>query len=180
MSKPQIYRATWHDYKSRCIYMVTITKNDEVPMFGILSGTPDCPQIILSELGKIIRNAVFTLPRREPSVKVLQYIIMPDHVHILLHVHTVMNGPLGDVIARLKREISKNYHDTSVFCKGYNDQILKPSRSLDVLYKYIRDNPRRLAVRRFFPDFFRKINCMKIGDIVCQAYGNLHLMDNPF
>lgn len=67
-----------------------------------------------------------------------------------------------------------------VFAKGFNDQILKNSRSLDTLYKYIRDNPRSLAVRRAHPEFFSRVNKLKIGERTYQAYGNFQLLDNPF
>lgn len=67
-----------------------------------------------------------------------------------------------------------------MFAKGFNDQILKKSRSLDTLYRYIRENPRRLAVRRAFPEYFRRTNSLRIGKVVYQAYGNLQLLENPF
>lgn len=67
-----------------------------------------------------------------------------------------------------------------MFAKGFNDQILKKSRSLDTLYRYIRENPRRLAVRRAFPEYFRRTNSLRIGKEVYQAYGNFQLLENPF
>lgn len=67
-----------------------------------------------------------------------------------------------------------------MFAKGFNDQILKKSRSLDTLYRYIRENPRRLAVRRAFPEYFRRTNSLRIGKVVYQAYGNFQLLENPF
>lgn len=67
-----------------------------------------------------------------------------------------------------------------MFAKGFNDQILKKSRSLDTLYRYIRENPRRLAVRRTFPEYFRRTNSLRIGEEVYQAYGNFQLLENPF
>lgn len=44
----------------------------------------------------------------------------------------------------------------------------------------MKTNPYRLAVRREKPDFFRRINELTIGDRKFQAYGNLHLLANPF
>lgn len=37
-----------------------------------------------------------------------------------------------------------------------------------------------MAVRRANPDFFTRRNNILIGDTLCQAYGNLQLLDNPF
>lgn len=41
-------------------------------------------------------------------------------------------------------------------------------------------NPYRLAVRRANPDFFIRQNIISINGIACQAYGNIHLLHNPF
>lgn len=113
-------------------------------------------------------------------MKLLQYAMMPDHVHVLVFVQQPVAKPLGHTIARLKIKINAQNGGYTVFEEGFNDQILHPGRSLEVLYRYLRDNPRRLAVRREHPDFFRCVSGITVAGHVCQAYGNLQLLDNPF
>lgn len=120
------------------------------------------------------------MPDIEPAVKVLQYSIMPDHVHILLFVLQHMRDPLGNVIARFKQAINQACDTVGIFNVGFNDQILKSGRSLDTLYRYIRENPRRLAARRQFPEYFRRVNDMVIAGHKCKLYGNMLLLRNPF
>ncbi len=105
---------------------------------------------------------------------------MPDHIHILLFVEKRTEESLGRIIARFKVPVDKAVGFSGVFTKGFNDQILKPSRSLDVLFRYSRENPRRLAVRREHPEYFRRVNDLKIGARTYQAYGNFQLLDCPF
>lgn len=105
---------------------------------------------------------------------------MPDHLHILLFVEYPTDDTLGKIIARFKIEVNKAAGTTGVFAKGFNDQILKSSRSLAVLYRYLRENARRLAVRRARPEFFRRVNALEIGGKAFQAYGNFQLLDCPF
>lgn len=105
---------------------------------------------------------------------------MPDHLHILLFVKAPTDEILGRIIARFKVAVNKTAGMTQVFAKGFNDQILSRDRSLDVLYRYLQDNPRRLAVRRAHPEYFRRVNTLQIGDKTYQAYGNIQLLDNPF
>lgn len=105
---------------------------------------------------------------------------MPDHLHILLFVEYPTEDTLGKIIARFKIEVNKAAGTTGVFAKGFNDQILKSSRSLAVLYRYLRENARRLAVRRARPEFFRRVNALEIGGKTFQAYGNFQLLDCPF
>lgn len=180
-------RAPWHDYTGRCIYMVTINKNPLVKDFGLLEGNyripadqPGCAFISSSEIGRAIKEVLRNFHQIEPNIKILQYAIMPDHLHILLFVEYPTEEILGRIIAKFKVAVNKAADIDNVFDKGFNDQILKNSRSLDTLYKYIRDNPRRLAVRHAHPEFFRRVNELKIGERTYQAYGNFQLLDNPF
>lgn len=186
MDNRQIYRARWHDYRSRCIYMVTLSKRPGTADFGALvgdctlpKGSPGGPAIRLSQLGGRIVRAIHDIPLKEPAIKPLQYAVMPDHVHILLFVQSPTRQPLGAAIARLKIAVNASA-GANVFADGFNDQILKQSRPLDNLYRYIRDNPRRLAVRRQFPEWFRRVNNLAIAGARCQAYGNMFLLDSPF
>lgn len=183
----KLLRAPWHDYTRRCIYMVTLTKSPLVKNFGTLegdyripAGQAGSPFVSTSETGSAIKEILRKFYLVEPKIRILQYAIMPDHIHILLFVETSTEEILGRIIARFKVLADKAIRINGVFAKGFNDQILKPSRSLDVLFRYLRDNPRRLAVRRAHPEFFRHVNALKIGDKVYQAYGNSQLLDCPF
>lgn len=182
-----ILRAPWHNYTSRCIYMVTLTKSPFAKDFGILTGDYRIPFgekgsafVVASELGSAIKTVLKRINTIEPRIKILQYIIMPDHIHLLVFVESPTEEILGRIIARLKVEVGKTAGTPGIFAKGFNDQILKHSRSLDTLYRYIRENPRRLAVRRTLPEFFRRVNAQRIGNGSYQAYGNSQLLDCPF
>lgn len=183
----RILRAPWHDYTQRCIYMITLNKNPLMENFGILQGDYRIPTgqkgaafISSTALGKAIKSTLRRFNSTEPNVRVLQYALMPDHLHILLFVEYPTEDTLGKIIARFKIEVNKASGITGVFAKGFNDQILKSSRSLAVLYRYLRENARRLAVRRARPEFFRRVNALEIGGKTFQAYGNFQLLDCPF
>ena len=183
----RLLRAPWHDYTSRCIYMVTLNKNPMISDFGILEGDyrlpidhPGSSFVSATAIGSAIKAVLRRFYTIEPAVRILQYALMPDHLHILLFVEHPTEATLGQIIARFKIEVDSEAGGISVFAKGFNDQILKPSRSLDTLFNYLRDNPRRLAVRRANPDFFKRVNALKIGDKTYQAYGNMQLLESPF
>lgn len=187
MSADKKGRAFWHNYKAKCIYLITLKKSVQIPSFGDLTGDPTiapgqpgCLRINLSPLGKIVRNAIYDISKIEPKIRLFQYAMMPDHVHFLISVEEALSEPLGMTIARLKAAINQSAGQTGIFRESYNDQILRRDRSLDTLFQYLRDNPRRLAVRRAHPEFFRRVNALKIGDKTYQAYGNFQLLDCPF
>lgn len=183
----KISRAPWHDYHSRCIYMVTLTKSEGVPPFGEVIGDCDVPyghplypRLRQSPIGHNIYKAICLIPDIEPSVRVLQYAIMPDHLHLLLFVQRPIVDPLGLAVARFKALANNLCGHSGVFADGFNDQILHHGRSLDTLVRYIRQNPWRLLVRRTNPDYFRRISKLTIDNEEWQAYGNPDLLANPF
>lgn len=184
--KEKLQRARWHDYTKPYRYMITINKHPLAPpLCTIKSKTPSLPLTVdnlyvqWSPIGKIIAERLYHISAVFPEMIVEQYAIMPDHVHFLLHIKQPLSEHLGLYIARLKRQICLEAA-SNIFTDGYNDQIIHPSRSLQTIYTYIRENPYRLAVQRLHPDFFTCINNLSVAGTPCQAYGNLQLLDNPF
>lgn len=185
--KDQKYRASWHDYKARCIYFITLKKAPDAPSFGKItgdpalpSGTPGCAGIQLSTLGSIVKNAIYNISRLEPRIRLFQYAMMPDHVHFLISVEQTLDESLGLVIARLKAAINNTAGHKGIFQEGYNDQILRRERNLNDIFNYIRDNPRRLAMRMANPEYFRRVAHINISGHTCMLYGNFNLLRNPF
>lgn len=174
-----------HDYHSRCIYHITITKAGGIPDLASLTGGVESAKSVPTSMGRIIVNALFDLPKREPALRLLQYVIMPDHIHFLLFVTVRTEMALGNYIGIMKAQVNREYElqtaiKTPVFNPDFYDRILFPGASLNVIYRYIRQNPYRLAVRLAHPDFFTRVSRIEIEGMVCQAYGNLQLLDNPF
>ena len=69
---------------------------------------------------------------------------------------------------------------TDVFSPGFHDRRLRRCHKLKAIIEYIQKNPYRLLVRRYNPEYFKKINNIEIGGKLWQAYGNMQLLDNPF
>jgi hypothetical protein len=66
-----------------------------------------------------------------------------------------------------------------LFARGYNDHILEGAGELDRWFAYLRDNPRRLALKRAYPDFFRVRFGITIGGQTYAAIGNRFLLSYP-
>lgn len=171
-------RAEWHDYRSRCTYMVTVGINEGAPSLGSLAGC----QIELSEAGKIVTDEIMTTPLHNPEIEIMSFIVMPDHFHLLLRVKRRMSRALGDVVQAIKsvctRRIRASYGnaDIVVFQSGFHDRIVRDVSQLQTLQKYIADNPRRLMIKRRTPELFKKVIHLDIGDYRCTAIGNMFLL----
>lgn len=126
---------------------------------------------------------------------------MPDHLHGVLHVTERLPSHLGHIINGFKKGCNdawrklkcdncvidtRNTSTSTALGKadnlwewGYHDRILRHRGQLVTLFRYLRDNPRRLWVKRNNPDFFTTISGVKIGDTVVSALGNQFLLDYP-
>lgn len=182
-------RAPWHDYHSRQIYMITINKEKGCPAFGRLVNIqhPEEARIELSPIGDIIREQILATPAHNPAIRNMTYIIMPDHIHLLLFVTERMEKrSLGDVIQALKAASTTRIRallqspELTVFEAAFHDRIVSRRGQLQSAYEYIQQNPYRLAIRKRHPEYFRRVNHLRISDYELQAYGNMHLLDNPF
>lgn len=180
-------RAPWHDYHSRCIYMVTVTKMPGVPIFGTVMNVnnPKKAFIKLTEIGKIICEEITATPSRNTAIRILEHIVMPDHFHILLYISQPIEKALGDIVQSIKASVTRRVRallslsSLTVFEKGFNDRIITQRGQLDILHRYIRENPRRLAARKAHPEYFTRVNTLRIGEGTYSAYGNFQLLDFP-
>ena len=66
-----------------------------------------------------------------------------------------------------------------LFERGYNDLISKSYDMLPRLTAYLHDNPRRLAIRREHPDYFRVQFGVTVAGQTYAAIGNRFLLDHP-
>ncbi len=63
-----------------------------------------------------------------------------------------------------------------LFAKGYNDLILRSYEELPVWQNYLRDNPRRLMMKRLCPEWLRPFFGLCIGSQVYSGIGNRELL----
>ena len=200
---PKIQRCQLHDYREPCIYLITVTTGDRKPLLGQVTGDVHVAKVVLTELGMAVRYEINMLPKHYPQVQVLQYIVMPDHVHLILRVKERLSDslPLGNIVAAWKhacgkaysafingslkaanpngglaqrktingngmvssrplgkeafRSLSDSQSETALaprylrlFSEGYNDSILRGREQLQHMIAYVRDNPRRLLLKR--------------------------------
>lgn len=174
-----------HNYRSRCIYHITMTKAAGIPAFSRIADTPGRPIVERSPIGMIVEEQIRRFPAFCSELRVLQYVIMPDHIHFAIFAQSELSKALGSYIGMMKvkcGQLAKEQLsiEPPLFEKDFYDRILRRGHKLDTICEYIRQNPFRLLMRRHNPDFFRRVNNINIAGRLWQAYGNLQLLDNPF
>lgn len=160
-----------------------------------------------SNLGKEVERCWYDIPHFYPEVQILDFQLMPDHFHGLLFVKKNMDVHLGQIINGFKVGCNRAYRvlfleavpqdtqpampqDTQaalpkhplkgmLFETSYQDSVLKGKGQLDNMFRYIHANPRRLAIKRMNPDYFKVVTQLRIGDATFAAIGNKWLLERP-
>lgn len=205
--KPSMLRrCVDHDYTERRMYMVTMVTEGRKPLFGRVAGRCDAvapsaevPHIELSPLGKTVEQIWLTIGSHHPEVRVVALQMMPDHLHAVLFVMEKMERPLGKVllgvkqacnqafrkvmpvgfVAAAQQHASEKRENGLLFAKGFNDQILLREGQLEHWLNYLKDNPRRLLMKRENPDLFQVQRGLEYAGLSFSAIGNRFLLERP-
>ena len=81
-------------------------------------------------------------------IEIDNYVIMPNHIHILISVYTdgmsrspsPTNGVIPMFLRTLKRFVNKEAEE-NIFQRSYNDHIIRDERDYITRWKYIANNP---------------------------------------
>lgn len=187
-------RKDGHDYCGVCMYMVTISVAGRRPLLGALrnvDGMHDRHWVETSALGIEIKRQWQHLPEIFPQVEPLWLQVMPDHVHGILYVKERLPRPLGHVVSYFKARCTAAMRDMLsssetesrdeliLWETGFNDRILQNAGQLNRWINYVKDNPRRLWVKRHHRDWFTARRGITIGQWTVDILGNRFLLDVP-
>ncbi len=177
-------RKVGHDYRSRCIYLVTLCVDGRDRMLGELSAPDEyhrIPHVVLSALGKVVLKVWNDIPSHYPAVRVLKLQVMPDHVHGILFFTEPVPYHLGQVINGFKKgcndavKASSDGRFRKLWEDSYDDTILTDKWQLKHMTDYLADNPRRLWVRNHNGELFTKMRVTVAGSDAMMM-GNAHLL----
>jgi len=152
-----------YDYSQNGAYFITICTQDRKKILSKISvGTPlpGCPQEPAIELlwhGEIADRFIRQMDAFYEHVSVDRYVIMPDHIHLLLAIHKTDGHPgtgvptRTSVIARfvgtLKRFCNKKYGG-NIWQARYYDHVIRNQQDYDEIWEYIENNPLKWLVQK--------------------------------
>ncbi len=205
--KPSMQRrCVGYDYTERRMYMITMVTEGRKPLFGKVVGhseavepSAEVPHIELSPLGKAVEQIWKTIDVHHPEVQVVALQMMPDHLHSILFVKERLEKPFGKVLLGVKQACNQVFRQLMpedfvavaqqhagqsrdngmLFAKGFNDQILFRDGQLERWLNYVRDNPRRLLMKRENPELFRVQRGLTYAGLSFSAIGNRFLLERP-
>ena len=115
------------------------------------------PQVALSDIGKVVDNVLAHMPSVE------QYVVMPNHVHILVRIPA--DGPvrtpaptqrgeqtsLPQFVRYFKRSITQQCGQ-SIWQRGYHDHIVRNEADYLRIWDYIHTNPAKWREDCYFTE----------------------------
>ena len=140
-----------YDYNTPGAYFLTIcTENRRCLLSRIVgTGVLDGPNIELLPYGKVAAKYINQLNEFYDSLCVESYVIMPNHIHILLQilegpsgtpVPTKQNSIVSQFVSTFKRFCNKEYGQNIWQARSY-DHIIRDQADFDKHLQYIYENP---------------------------------------
>ena len=145
-------RLPGYDYSEKGAYFLTVcTENRKCLLSRIVgTGVLDGPKIELLPYGEIAAKYLRQLDEFYDDLSVESYVIMPNHIHILLMitgrgpsgtpVPTVQNSTVSRFVSTFKRFCNKEYGENIWQSRSY-DHVIRDREDLDRHLKYIYENP---------------------------------------
>ena len=162
-----------YDYSTHNAYFLTVCLNDRQNLFwqpvGATIGRPHTIQ--LTRCGQIVDQAIRSIPAHYPAVTVDQYVIMPDHVHLLLQIHehdgramlapteigeadgrAMLAPTISRIMQQFKGSVTKQL-GMPIWQKGFYDHIIRDENDYRSKWQYIEGNKGKLAEKRHWDQF---------------------------
>ena len=141
------------DYSQNYTYFLTICTENKRCILGTIvnCGEGKAPAIRLSTEGELVDRAIRTIPDHYPTVSLENYVVMPNHIHILRLENAAGRKPVSvsAVVQQLKGYVTKQV-GSSVWQKLYYDHVIRDPDDFAVKWRYIENNPYRWLEDKYY------------------------------
>jgi len=125
---------------------------------ALVGAIHESPVVEYTSMGHHVEAAIQSLPSHIPVI-VDSYVIMPNHVHLMvlvspsdvqrairespLHCRSVLSRAVGYIKSTASKTIHRQYGSIPVWQRGYHDHVVRNSKEYDKINAYIHENPLR-------------------------------------
>ena len=140
-------RMKHYDYSTPNYYFITICTHNKICIFGEPGK--------LNGFAEYVVQCLQELPLHFPNTVVDKYVIMPNHIHMIL---ILQDGScnLSTVIGQLKSYITRQIHRTlpnqAVWQPSFHDHVVRNQKSYEAIWQYIENNPLKWEDDCFYSD----------------------------
>ena len=156
LKKRKTTRLASADYnRNQAVFLTICTKERKCILSRVVgTGVLDGPHIELTKFGQIADKYIHQLNDFYEDLSVESYVIMPNHIHVMLWIRGTENGPSRTPVPTVQNSVPSRFVSTlKRFCnKEYgvniwqyrsNDHIIRNRQDYDEHLRYIYENPMR-------------------------------------
>ena len=150
-------RLAQYDYRTPNAYFITICTNNRRNLFwkdvGAIIDRPE--NVPLTSLGMVAQQSIRDISSHYPAITVDHSVIMPNHIHLLLQIHTDANGrsmiaPTISTVVRLMKGTVSKQAGFAVWQKGFYDHVIRNENDYQDIWNYIEGNPSKWTEDKLF------------------------------
>lgn len=158
-------RLRGYDYSQPGSYFITICTRNRIPFFGEI----DNDKMILSEIGRIVKEEWFATPKIRPNMNIEMdaFVIMPNHIHGIIVIYPCrdvmhlistdhidsnkfvpQSNNIPSIIRGIKSSVTiraRKINPDFAWQPRFYDHIIRTDPELNQIRQYIMDNPQNWA-----------------------------------
>ena len=146
------------DYSGEGYYFLTACTKDKRCLLSYVGrGFPDAPEVELTEYGKLVQEALAFLDTHSEIVRMDKYVIMPNHIHLILWVgRSGASGKPRPTEAEVPRFMSSLKRFTNrkagreLWQTSYYDHIIRNESDYLRIWDYIDTNPAKWSEDEYY------------------------------
>ena len=150
-------RLAEYDYSAPAAYFVTIcTQDRQCILSDILVGEGLAPPVCrLTDTGRVVENEILSIPVRYPNVGIDKYVIMPNHIHMIVEIRAQAGGAspsptLFDVVRVIKSLSTRRSRLKNLWQRSYYEHVIRGERDYGEIWTYIDENPAKWTLDRYY------------------------------
>ena len=124
-----------YDYSEENMYFITICVKDRLEILGKIIED----NIKLTKEGKIVKQNITKIEKIYKNVIIDEYVIMPNHIHILLLINYKSSSTISKIIKHFKTNISREIQ-YSIWQKSFYEHIIRNEKEYLKIKEYIKNN----------------------------------------
>lgn len=145
MDRRKSARTSAIDYTNGTFFVTMCAENMSC-IFGRVSYGEDSASVDLSKTGRRVEEAIHFIDGSSDSIVIEKFVVMPNHVHILL---TIKDGELSKIVGRIKSYV-QYYSDQKIWQRSYYDHKVRNEDDFKNHWLYIENNPAKWAYDKYY------------------------------
>lgn len=142
-----------YDYSTPNYYFITVCTHEKRCIFG-KAGT-------INRFGKIVKSCIEKISEVFSNVHVDKYVIMPNHIHIILVLRSENNNEIlpniSTVVGQFKTAVTKSIRNIEqnriVWQRSFYDHIIRNQMEYESIWNYIEGNPSKWMEDKLYVEY---------------------------